>query len=74
VAVRLAEGLRLAAAPVFALMALLTGLSGGGPMDGLCSAVASGPPLGGMAWMYALMSVFHAGPWLKRISSRGRRP
>src|SRR5581483_6893275 len=27
-------------------------------------------PLGGMALMYALMSVFHAAPWLKLISSR----
>jgi len=63
--------LSLAAAPTFALMALLTGLSGG-PLDALCAADAS--PLNGMALMYLLMSAFHLAPWLKLISRRRVRP
>ena len=63
----LADALALAAAPVFALMALWTGLSGG-RSDMACMAMPELSPLNGMALMYALMSVFHATPWLKRIS------
>jgi poly(3-hydroxybutyrate) depolymerase len=63
----LAKWLGLAASPTFAAMAILTSL-GSGPMV-LCSAVA-GFPLGGMVPMYLLMSVFHAGPWLKLIADR----
>ena len=71
VAGRAAQSLRLAAAPTFALMALLTAASRGGAMDMLCSA---GPlfPLIGMVPMYLLMSAFHAGPWLELVF-RGRR-
>ena len=58
--------LSLAAAPTFAIMALLTAVLGG-PADMLCSAAS---PLGGMVPMYLLMSAFHAAPWLKLISSR----
>jgi hypothetical protein len=61
--------LSLAAAPVFAVMALLTGVFGGGPVDALCS-VAGASPLGGMVPMYLLMSALHLSPWLKLISSR----
>jgi hypothetical protein len=57
-----AEYLSLAAAPTFAAMALATA-AGAGPIDMLCSA----SPLGGMVPMYVLMSVFHAGPWLRLI-------
>ena len=71
-----ADCLSLLAAPTFAVMALVTAL-GGSPLDMLCSA----SPIGGMVPMYVLMSVFHAGPWLrlvsrsKRASPRGaRRP
>ena len=63
-----ADGLCLAAAPTFAIMALLTGVSGGAP-DMLCAA-APASPLGGMVPMYLLMSAFHAAPWLKLISRR----
>ncbi|MDR3465199.1 MAG: hypothetical protein P4M07_04570, partial [Xanthobacteraceae bacterium] len=59
--------LGLAAAPTFAVMALLTGLGGSPTM--LCSA-ADASPLSGMAGMYLLMSAFHAAPWLKLVAGR----
>src|SRR5262245_43165864 len=63
-----ADWLSLAAAPTFAMMALLTGVVGGGALDMFCSAAHG--PLGGMVPMYLLMSAFHTAPWLKLISSR----
>ena len=68
-ALGIAEWLCLAAAPTFAIMALMTGVLSGGPMDMLCSA-AHGSPLNGMVPMYLLMSAFHSAPWLKLISGR----
>jgi hypothetical protein len=65
-----ADWICLAAAPTFAVMALLAGISGGGPQDLLCSAAHTASPLGGMAWMYGLMSAFHSAPWLKLIAGR----
>ncbi len=65
-----ADWLCLAAAPTFAIMALLTGVLGGGPPDMLCSAAQDASPLSGMVPMYLLMSAFHSAPWLKLISSR----
>jgi hypothetical protein len=66
-----ADGLlSLAAAPTFAIMALLTGIHGDGMPDMLCSAAGNGLPLSGMSLMYMLMSAFHLGPWLKLISRR----
>jgi hypothetical protein len=68
--------LSLAAAPAFAIMALLAGVDGGGTSDVLCSAAHGASPLSGMVPMYLLMSVFHSAPWLKLISrwrSGGRR-
>jgi hypothetical protein len=61
----------LAAAPTFAIMALVTGV--GGTPDMLCSAAQDASPLSGMVPMYLLMSAFHAAPWLKLIS-RPHRP
>jgi hypothetical protein len=62
------DWLCLAAAPTFAIMALLTAvLEGGGP--GLLCSGQSGWPLGGMVPMYLLMSAFHLAPWLRLISS-----
>jgi hypothetical protein len=65
-----AEWMSLAAAPTFAIMALMTGVLGGGPLDGLCSAAQHASPLSGMVPMYLLMSAFHSAPWLKLISRR----
>ena len=59
----------LAATPTFAIMALMTGVLGGGPMDMLCSA-GHGSALTGMVPMYMLMSAFHSVPWLKLIARR----
>jgi hypothetical protein len=64
-----ADWLCLAAAPTFAIMALLTGLGGGAP-DMLCAAAQDMSPLNGMVPMYLLMSAFHSAPWLKLIFSR----
>jgi len=60
--------LSLGAAPVLALMALWTGLFG--QPDMLCMSMHHTSWLNGMALMYTLMSIFHAGPWMKLISSR----
>ena len=62
--------LSLAAAPTFAIMALLIGVRGGGPPDLLCSAARAASPLSGMVPMYLLMSAFHLAPWLKLLFSR----
>ena len=64
-----ADWLYLAAAPTFAIMALLTGVLGGGPADALCS-IAGMSPLDGMMPMYLLMSAFHLAPWLKLVAGR----
>jgi hypothetical protein len=69
-AFRAADWLCLAAAPTFAIMALLTGVLGAGQAETVCSSTHGASPLSGMALMYLLMSAFHAGPWLKVISSR----
>ena len=64
-----ADWLCLAAAPTFAIMALLTGVLGGGPQDMFCAAAHDASPLNGMAPMYLLMSAFHSAPWLRLISN-----
>jgi hypothetical protein len=69
VAWAMAKWLRLAAAPTFAVMALLTVVLDSGLPDALCSAGGSLWP-GGMAPMYLLMGVFHSAPWLKLFSRR----
>lgn len=61
-----ADRLGLAATPVFALMAVVTGVTGGGAADVLCGSSASG----GMAPMYGLMAAFHAAPWLRLLARR----
>jgi hypothetical protein len=62
--------LSLAAAPTFAIMALLTGAYGGGMQDVICSAGREGSPLMGMMPMYLAMSAFHLPPWLRLFSGR----
>jgi len=59
-----ADWLPYAAAPAFAVMAVFAALDA--PHDTLCSVAAK--PMNGMIWMYALMSVRHASPWLKLLS------
>ena len=61
------DWLCLAAAPVFALMALATAFYGS---SDICAAAPGGFPLGGMVPMYLLMSAFHLTPWLKLASGR----
>jgi len=65
-----ADFLSLAAAPTFAIMALLQGVFGGGPLAMLCSGASEASPLTGMVPMYLLMSAFHLAPWLKLMSRR----
>jgi hypothetical protein len=69
-ALGVADWLCLAAAPTFAIMALLTGVLGGGQMAMMCSTAQDASPLSGMVPMYVLMSAFHSAAWLKLISSR----
>lgn len=62
-----ADWLGLAAAPTFAVMALLTSVSGDGA-DMICATMRDASPFGGMVPMYLLMVLFHAGPWFRLIS------
>jgi len=66
-----ADWLSLAAAPTFAVMALLTPGLVGAP-DMICSVAQDASPLSGMVPMYWLMAAFHLAPWLK-LASRRRR-
>jgi hypothetical protein len=69
-ALGIADLLCLAAAPTFAIMALVTSVLDGGAPDMLCAAAHDASPLSGMVPMYVLMSVFHSAPWLKLICDR----
>jgi hypothetical protein len=60
-----ADWLGLAAAPAFAVMALIIVCLGGG-MEPLCSAHSS--LVSGMVPMYLMMSAFHVGPWLRLMA------
>jgi hypothetical protein len=60
-----ASWLGLAASPTFALMAWVS------TYDMQAVSCSSGPgilPIGGMAFMYLLMSFFHLSPWLRLAS------
>jgi hypothetical protein len=67
-----ADWLCLAATPVFATMALLTAVLGGGAAEMPCPAALDASSLNGMALMYVLMGFFHSAPWLKLIAKRRR--
>jgi hypothetical protein len=64
-----ARWLCFAASPSFALMALVTAVSGDSGMN----CMMGQPPLAGMVPMYLLMSAFHLAPWL-RLMSDGFKP
>jgi len=66
--VGLAKGISLAAAPIFAFMALLACWSGS-PVDGMCLPGALSP-MGAMVPMYLLMSFFHGASWLQLLLAR----
>jgi hypothetical protein len=68
-ALGVAGWLALAAAPTFALMAWLTGVSDD-PLGMSCPVMHGASPLSGMLPMYVLMSVFHAASWLRWITGR----
>jgi hypothetical protein len=59
-----ADLLCLAAAPTFAIIALLATVLGGSS-DMPCAPAGDPSPLSGMGLMYLLMSVFHCPPWLR---------
>ena len=65
----LTRGLYLAATPTFAMMAVLTCVSGE-HADMMCSATHGASLLNGMAPMYVLMSAFHSAPWLRWMFRR----
>ncbi|AEH87725.1 MULTISPECIES: hypothetical protein [Mesorhizobium] len=75
----IADWLCLAAAPTFAVMALLSCVQGGeAAMLCMGSSPLTGPSLTsasltGMPAMYLLMSAFHLAPWLRVISGRQAR-
>jgi len=58
------DWLRLAAAPVFAAMALICAIDA--PPVSMCAAGATVLPVDGMTAMYLLMTLFHLPPWLAR--------
>lgn len=63
-------GLRLAAAPTFALMACISAASS--PGITMCSAAQAFVAINDMALMYLLMGFFHLSPWLKLLCARSR--
>lgn len=65
IALGASDWLALAAAPAFAIMALLTAISGDGHAAALCTQAGAPALLAGMAPMYLLMAAFHLVPWFK---------
>src|SRR5215203_4500810 len=69
----IADWLGLAAAPIFGMMAWVTGAAGGRHASLLCSDMLEASPLSGMAVMYLLMCAFSLAPWLRLIGVRQKR-
>jgi hypothetical protein len=65
-----ADWLGLAAAPAFAVMAVINASLGG--MEPLCSATPQGSLMSGMVPMYLIMSAVHSAPWLRLVSGQRR--
>lgn len=63
-ALRGADWIALAAAPTFAIMALLTRVYGS---DMICGMGPDTSLLTGMVPMYLLMGLFHSSPWFKLL-------
>jgi hypothetical protein len=64
-----ADWLGFAASPTVAIMALLTGVLGGGKMAMICAVAQEPSSLDGMVPMYLLMSGLHFAPWLKLLEA-----
>jgi len=73
-ALRASDWLSLCATPTFAIMAIMAWTHDGSMPGMLCAAMGTGFAPSGMSLMYALMSAFHLGPWLKLFSRRGTAP
>ena len=58
-----------AATPVCLTLALLTACFDDGPQS-VCRAMGNFSLLSGMATMYLVMAMLHAGPWLRLLSNR----
>lgn len=64
-----AKWLHFAATPTFAIVALWNAFCSAQP-DVICTAMHDSSAMGGMTFMYLLMSVFHLSPWLTLIRGR----
>lgn len=65
---RMVRWLPFAASPIFALMALVTGISDAGRANTICLTADDTSYFNDMVVMYLLMSFFHLPPWLKALS------
>lgn len=63
-----ADWLSLAAAPAFALMALLTLVAGDSHAPLLCTQAGAPSAITGMTPMYLLMAAVHLAPWVKLVA------